>query len=201
MKWKSLSGVWLFAAPWNSPGRNTAVGSLSLLQGIFPIQGWNPGLLHCRWILYQLSHKGIPFSHKSLFNPHHTHKKESHKVGSERLNNVPKVAKLGSGRAGLQIQAVTSEPMFLTNARLCASSLPSSPLSDCKSLATSPTPHDWVPSSLKQTHSFSHRVFQRAKRGSVCRASCLGLVCGLLWYSKLGAVAKVRMGHTVTWEY
>ena len=126
----------------DSLGENTGVGCHALLQGIFPTQGWNPGLLHCRWILYQLSHKGIPFSHKSLFNPHHTHKKESHKVGSERLNNVPKVAKLGSGRAGLQIQAVTSEPMFLTNARLCASSLPSSPLSDCKSLATSPTPHD-----------------------------------------------------------
>ena len=36
------------------------VGSLSLLQGIFPTQGSNPGLLHCRWILYQLSHKGSP---------------------------------------------------------------------------------------------------------------------------------------------
>ena len=46
--------------PWNSPGQNTGVGSLSLLQGIFPTQGWNPGLLHCRQILYQLSHKGSP---------------------------------------------------------------------------------------------------------------------------------------------
>ena len=36
------------------------MGSLSLLQGIFPTQGWNPGLPHCRWILYQLSHKGSP---------------------------------------------------------------------------------------------------------------------------------------------
>ena len=43
--------------PWNSPGQNTGVGSLSLLQGIFPTQGLNPGLLHCGWILYQLSHK------------------------------------------------------------------------------------------------------------------------------------------------
>ena len=33
---------------------------LSLLQGIFPTQGSNPGLLHCRWILYQLNHKGSP---------------------------------------------------------------------------------------------------------------------------------------------
>ena len=47
-------------SPWNSPGQNTEVGSLSLLQGIFPTQGSNPGLLHCRWILYQLSHKGSP---------------------------------------------------------------------------------------------------------------------------------------------
>ena len=45
-------------SPWNSPGHNTGVGSLSLLQGIFPTQGSNPGVLHCRWILYQLSHKG-----------------------------------------------------------------------------------------------------------------------------------------------
>ena len=45
-------------SPWNSPGQNTGVGSLSLLQGIFPTQGSNPCLPHCRWILYQLSHKG-----------------------------------------------------------------------------------------------------------------------------------------------
>ena len=64
-KWKSLSYVWLFAIyglhnPWNSLGQNTAVGSLSLLQGIFPTQGLNPGFLHCRQILYQLNHKGNP---------------------------------------------------------------------------------------------------------------------------------------------
>ena len=47
-------------SPWNSPGQNTGVGSLFLLQGIFPTQGSNPGLLHCRWVLYQLSHKGSP---------------------------------------------------------------------------------------------------------------------------------------------
>ena len=45
---------------WNSPGQNTRVSSLSLLQGIFPNQGSNPGLPHCRQILYQLSHKGNP---------------------------------------------------------------------------------------------------------------------------------------------
>ena len=47
-------------SPWNSPGQNTGVGSRSLLQGIFPTQGLNPGLPHCRQILYQLSHKGSP---------------------------------------------------------------------------------------------------------------------------------------------
>ena len=43
---------------WNSPGKDTGVSSYSLLQVIFPTQGWNPGLLHCRWILYYLSHQG-----------------------------------------------------------------------------------------------------------------------------------------------
>ena len=43
-------------SPWNSLGQNTGVSSLSLLQGIFPIQGSNSGVLHCRCILYQLSH-------------------------------------------------------------------------------------------------------------------------------------------------
>ena len=51
----SLRPLGLYS-PWNCPGQNTGVGSLSLLQGIFPTQGLNPGLLHCRWILYQLSY-------------------------------------------------------------------------------------------------------------------------------------------------
>ena len=45
---------------YNSPGQNTGVGSLSLLQRIFPTQGSNPGLPHYKQILYQLSHKGSP---------------------------------------------------------------------------------------------------------------------------------------------
>ena len=48
--------------PWNSPGKNTGVGSHSLLQGIFLIQGSNLGLLPCRQILYHLSHQGSPAS-------------------------------------------------------------------------------------------------------------------------------------------
>ena len=46
-------------SPWNSPGL-TGVGSISLLQGVFPTQGSNPGLPYCRLILYQLSHKRRP---------------------------------------------------------------------------------------------------------------------------------------------
>ena len=62
---KLLNHVQLFVTQWtiqfrNSPGQNTGVGNLSLLQGIFPTQGSNPGLPPCKWILYQLSHKGSP---------------------------------------------------------------------------------------------------------------------------------------------
>ena len=61
MKCKSLSCVWTsMRSPRNSPSYNTGVDSLSLLQGIFPTQGSNPGLPRCRQILYQLSHKGSP---------------------------------------------------------------------------------------------------------------------------------------------
>ena len=50
-------------SPWNSLGQNTEMGSLSLLQQIFPTQGSNWGLLHCGRILYQLSYQGSP-THK-----------------------------------------------------------------------------------------------------------------------------------------
>ena len=96
--------------PWNSLGQNTGVGSHSLLQGIFPIQGLNPeasklqadslsaeppgklkntgvgslsflqwvfqtqalnrGLLHCRWILYQLSYQASPYDSIDEVKPH-----------------------------------------------------------------------------------------------------------------------------------
>ena len=50
-------------------GQNTGVDSLSLLQGIFPTQGSNPGFPHCRQILYQLSHKGSPRILESVAYP------------------------------------------------------------------------------------------------------------------------------------
>ena len=46
--------------PWDFPGKNTGVGRHVLLQGIFPTQGSNPGLLHCRQTIYCLSHQGFP---------------------------------------------------------------------------------------------------------------------------------------------
>ena len=68
LKVKLLSRVWLFATPWtvaprllrpwDFPGKNTGVGCHFLLQRIFPTQGSNPGLLHCRQRLYGLSHQG-----------------------------------------------------------------------------------------------------------------------------------------------
>ena len=64
VKWKLVSHVRLFAtpytlwdSPWTSPDQSTGVGSRSLLQGIFPKEGLNPGLLHCRRILYLVSHQ------------------------------------------------------------------------------------------------------------------------------------------------
>ena len=48
-------------SPRNSPGQNPGVGGLSLLQRVLPTQGSNPGLPHCRQILYQLSYQEIPY--------------------------------------------------------------------------------------------------------------------------------------------
>ena len=56
---KSLQSHGL-CSPGNSPDQNTGVVSLYFLQGILPTKGLNPGRLHCRWILYQLSYQGSP---------------------------------------------------------------------------------------------------------------------------------------------
>ena len=53
------------AEPQGKP-RNTGMGSLSLLQKIFPTQELNQGLLHCRWILYQLSYQGSPLESEEM---------------------------------------------------------------------------------------------------------------------------------------
>ena len=54
--------------PWNSPGKDTGVGCHFLPQGIFPTQGLSPRLLHCRRILYHLSHQGSPKAVQSSFS-------------------------------------------------------------------------------------------------------------------------------------
>ena len=58
--------------PWNLLGKETGLGSHSLLQGIFLTQGLNPGLLHCRQILHCLSQEGSPYTqtihHKWVFD-------------------------------------------------------------------------------------------------------------------------------------
>jgi len=55
-------GLWptRLLCPWDSLGKNAGVGCHTLLQGIFPTQGLNPGLPHCRQILYHLSDQGSP---------------------------------------------------------------------------------------------------------------------------------------------
>ena len=70
-------------SPWYSPGQNIGVGSLSLLQGIFPTQGSNPGLPHCRRILYQLSHKWSPLIAILLFITIPYYPFNSHKICSD----------------------------------------------------------------------------------------------------------------------
>ena len=71
-------------SPGNSLGQDTGVGSLSLLQGIFSTQESKPGLLHCRWILYQLSHKGSPRILQLVANPFSS--------GSSRPRNQTRVS-------------------------------------------------------------------------------------------------------------
>ena len=65
-----LGHIRFFVTPWtvptsllcpgNSPGKNSGVGCHSLLQGIFLTHGVNPGLLHCKQIVYHLSYQGSP---------------------------------------------------------------------------------------------------------------------------------------------
>ena len=58
-----------FLCPWDSPGKNTGVGCHALLQGIFSTQGLNPGLPHCRQILYHLRPQGSPFLPDAIMSP------------------------------------------------------------------------------------------------------------------------------------
>ena len=59
-------------SPWNFQGQDTGVGSLPLLQGMLPTRGSNPGLPHCRRILYQLSHRGSPTIRRGMIREGNT---------------------------------------------------------------------------------------------------------------------------------
>ena len=71
-KWKTVSDSEVLEqqvkilCPWDFPGKKTGVGCHFLLQEIFPTQGLNPGLLHCRQMLYPLSHQGSPLYRSSI---------------------------------------------------------------------------------------------------------------------------------------
>ena len=75
--------------PLDSPGKNTGVGCHFLLQGIFPTQESNPGLLHCRQILYWLSYEGSPFFFQCIY-PNYSicWKKQQHKNLLSFLNKI-----------------------------------------------------------------------------------------------------------------
>ena len=123
----------IFYGSWDSLGRNTGVGSLSLLQGIFPTQGSNPGLPHCGRILYQLSHKKsslpkmLPYPPSPLFlkgkwlqdipgTRHHTHWGPEGPQGPISLPHwtagalIPKAGKTGIGSLCLPTPQGCSAP-------------------------------------------------------------------------------------------
>ena len=75
-------------SPWNFPGQNTGVGSLSLLQRIFLTQGSNPGPLHCRQILYQLSHLGNPSNSTTGDIPWENHNWKIHMYPSVHCSTI-----------------------------------------------------------------------------------------------------------------
>ena len=83
----SLPGT---SVPGDSPGKNTEVGWHALLQGIFPTQKSNPGLLHCRWILYHLSRQGsLVYLNKYLKTVKTNQSIETLKINSIILMSLP----------------------------------------------------------------------------------------------------------------
>ena len=97
-------GLWpaRIFCPWNSPGKNTRVGSHSLFQGIFLTQKLNPGLLHCRQILYHLSHQGSP--RNTLQSQNIYHLCDSGNDQAKIYQGIKGTKKLAS-RAGISISA------------------------------------------------------------------------------------------------
>ena len=100
---------WAIYSPCNSPGHNTGVGSFSLLQEIFPTQGSNPGLLHCRQILYQLSHKGSPLSSY----PHH------YSNGEKNIKHTDSIVGIGN-ISSVQFSSVSQSCLTLCDPMDCS---------------------------------------------------------------------------------
>ena len=89
------SSVLAWRSPWIAPGQNTKVGSYSLLQGIFSTQGSNSGLLHRKWILYQLNH-------------HRIHEEDRNTVSQHRLRNTDQ----SQHHTGLAVQSHSCFPLL-----------------------------------------------------------------------------------------
>ena len=91
---------------WNSPGQNTTVGSLSLLQGFFPTQGSNAGLPHYRWFLYQLNHQeaqaGIKIARRNINNLRYADD-TTHMAESKELKSLLMKVKEESEKVGLKL--------------------------------------------------------------------------------------------------
>ena len=147
---KSLSCVWLFATPWtityqaplsmNFPGRNTGVGCHFLLQRIFPTQGSNPGLPHCRQTLYHLSYRALsPWTLRMFSSVQFNSVTQS----SPTLCDPITVAL----QASLSITNSRSSPKFLFH-QVGDAIQPSHPLSSPSPLAPNPSQHQslfqWV---------------------------------------------------------
>ena len=125
--------------PRNSPGQNTGVGSLSLLQGLFPTQGSNPGLPYCRRILYQLSHKGSP-SKMNLIVPTLEWKPSYLHTGSAWLGSwlQPWTPPSWGSRSFWSLETWGSYLLFITSAKYCGC-LPTWPRTNVK--VKRPTKH------------------------------------------------------------
>ena len=92
--------------PWDFPGKNTGVGYHFPLQGIFPTQGLNLGLLHCRQTLYRLSHQG-GLAIKVLSVSLRGGKKHIFDTVSNMQDSVCHRYSEGAGDCGLELQSLT----------------------------------------------------------------------------------------------
>ena len=112
-------------SPWTSRGQDNGVGSLSLLHGIFPTQGSNPGLPYCRWILYQLSHNDSRCIMCSV-----TQFSSVQSLSSVRLFETPWIA---ARQASLSITNSWSSPKPCPSSPWCHPTISSSvvPFSSC----------------------------------------------------------------------